>query len=77
MIIKTKSGHYDGDLCCGECGARAPWQPSDRDPCGDDWWCRKCQTWSEPTACGKNAWQWARKNARGEVTLVPACSGRY
>lgn len=77
MIVKTKSGHYDGDLCCGECGARAPWQPTDKDPCGDDWWCAKCRRWSEPQLCGKHPLKWVSKDkATGEVTLVPAC-GRY
>ncbi|MEU2986243.1 hypothetical protein ABZ647_17765 [Micromonospora aurantiaca] len=73
MIIATKNGHYDGDLCCGECGSRGPWQPGDKDPCTDDWWCRNCREWSEPDACGKNPLVWLMRNERGETVLDPAC----
>lgn len=74
MIVTTKSGHYDGDLACGACGQRAPWQPATKDPCSDDWWCRKCKEWSWPSQCGPYPLKWARRDAQGQTILVPACS---
>lgn len=53
MIRSTPSGRADDDLCCESCGRRGLWQPADRSPCYDAWWCPACRGWSDyPTACG-------------------------
>lgn len=73
MLRETKTGHYDGDLCCGNCGRRGPWQPQDKDPCTDDWWCRTCGQWGQPYDCGRYPLQRVvMRNGRTE--LRPVCA---
>jgi hypothetical protein len=55
VIVEKSSGRIDTDLCCLWCSHHAVWQPDDRSPCADDWWCRRCQAWVEPDTCGPNA----------------------
>lgn len=77
MYQKTKSGHIDGDLCCGMCGTRGPWQPEDKSPCVDDWWCRGCTEWHEPNIfvkCGPNPWMIHYYDKQGQSQLRSVCN---
>lgn len=73
MLRETKTGHYESDLSCPN-GHRGPWQPTDRDPCLDDWWCRTCQEWFgglDLLKVGDYPWKRHRiKNGVGELVNV-------
>jgi hypothetical protein len=54
VIVEKSTGRIDTDLCCPWCSRHGVWQPENRSPCADDWWCNRCQEWVEPDTCGPN-----------------------
>jgi|SRR5690606_15271595 len=56
IIVKENGNRVDGDLCC-EHGHSPLWQPEEKNPCQDDWWCRECGAWTEGFIRGPHALQ--------------------
>lgn len=80
-MIKTTlkgSGRADNELACPNCSRQGLWQPLDREPCWDAWWCRDCCDWVEPVTTGPTAlcYQFVSKTASSGDEMFPVVTQR-